>query len=422
MNDQHLLLQKQNSAYDPTSLFIMQKLWKYKPFDKLVVKSIADEFSVPLIIAKIMFIRGVVNRTISRNYFFADSQSLHSPFLMKDMEKAVVRLHQQIQSGESILVFGDYDVDGTSGTSLLYLFMKSLGVDAHYYIPNRETEGYGLSIKGIEYAKYIGASLLITCDCAINAFNQIEYANELDIDIIITDHHKPENTLPKAFAILNPNRYDCNYPFKGLCGAGVAFKFALAYCEKYKENPELAWEHSDLVAIATAADLVPLIDENRIIVREGIKLISNGNKPGVHALLKTGGLWNKDITVGRLVFWFSPKINAAGRLGDASRAVKLLTTKNLNYAIKVAKELEIENNRRKDITEEMVNDAIEMINNSYDLNNQQAIVLAKEGWHHGVVGIVASRIKELYYKPTIIIGIDDGVGRGSCRSIEPPAA
>jgi single-stranded-DNA-specific exonuclease len=239
----------------------------------------------------------------------------------------------------------------------------------------------------------------------------------LGVDVIITDHHKPDKKLPEAFAILNPNRFDCDYPFKGLCGAGVAFKFALAYCEKYSKDPELVWEHSDLAAIATAADLVPIVDENRIIVQDGIKRISAGAKPGVQALLKTGGLWDKEVTVGRLVFWFSPKINAAGRLGDAGRAVKLLTTKNSIYAMEVAKELERENDRRKEITQQMVDEAIMMVNGTCDLEKDNAIVLAKKGWHHGVVGIVASRIKELYYKPTIIIGIDDNGGRGSCRSI-----
>ena len=396
---------------------MIQQQWTYKSFDEAMVKTIADEFNLPLIIAKVMALRGIVDREQSRHFFFPDRDKLHSPFLMRDMEKSVIRLHKQIENKNSILIFGDYDVDGTTGTSLLYLFLRSLGVEAHYYIPDRENEGYGLSIKGIDYAQYIGADLLITCDCAINAFDQIEYANELNVDIIITDHHKPDKKLPNAFAILNPNRFDCNYPFKGLCGAGVAFKFALAYCEKYAQDPELIWQHSDLAAIATAADLVPIVDENRIIVQDGIKRISKGEKSGVQALLKTGGLWDKEVTVGRLGFWFSPKINAAGRLGDAGRAVKLLTTQNSVYAMDVAKELERENDRRKEITEQMVDEAIMMINRNCDLENEKAIVLAKDGWHHGVVGIVASRIKELYYKPTIIIGINKNIGRGSCRSI-----
>ncbi len=396
---------------------MIQPTWTYKPIDDEVVNSIASEFSLPNTIAKVMYLRGIRTREDSRHYFFHDTKNLHNPLLMEDMEKAVHRLHQQIESKKSILIFGDYDVDGTSGTALLYLFLKSLGVEVHYYIPDRENEGYGLSKKGIEYAKYIDANLLITCDCAITAFNEIDFANELGIDVIITDHHKPESTLPNAFAILNPNREDCNYPFKGLCGAGVAFKFALAYCDIYNLDPQLVWDHSDLAAIATAADLVPIVDENRIIVNDGLEKIAKGTKPGVKALLKTGGLWDKDITVGRLVFWFSPKINAAGRLGDAGRAVKLLTTNNAIYAMEVAKELERENERRKEITQQMVDEAILMVNNSSTSPDENAIVLANKGWHHGVVGIVASRIKELYFKPTIIIGIDGDEGRGSCRSI-----
>ena len=351
MNDQHPnFVRRQNSAYDPTSfLFMIQSIWTYKPIDDEVVNSIASEFNLPNTIAKVMYLRGIRTREDSRHFFFHDINNLHNPLLMEDMEKAVYRLHEQITLNKTILVFGDYDVDGTSGTALLYLFLKSLGVEVHYYIPDRENEGYGLSKKGIEYAKYIKASLLITCDCAINAFDEIDMANEFGIDVIITDHHKPDTELPNAYAILNPNRKDCNYPFKGLCGAGVAFKFALAYSDIYNLDPKFVWDHSDLVAIANAADLVPIVDENRIIVNDGLKKLLKA-KPGVKALLRTGGLWDKDITVGRLVFWFSPKINAAGRLGDAGRAVKLLTTNNAIYAMEVAKELERENERRKEIT------------------------------------------------------------------------
>ena len=194
--------------------FMIQQKWTYKPFNEAMAKTIADEFNLPPLIAKVMALRGIVNREQSRHFFFPDRDKLHSPFLMKDMEKAVVRLYEQIESGSGIVVFGDYDVDGTSGTSLLYLFLKSLGIEVHYYIPNRETEGYGLSKKGIEYTQYIGATLLITCDCAINAFTQIDFANELGVDVIITDHHKPDEKLPNAFAILNPNRFDCDYPSK----------------------------------------------------------------------------------------------------------------------------------------------------------------------------------------------------------------
>ncbi len=396
---------------------MIQQEWTYKPYSEKLALSIANDFNVPLVIAKVMAIRGISNREISRNFFFSNQDKLHSPFLLKDIYKATSRLNKQILRNESILVFGDYDVDGTAGTSLLFLFLKSIKTDVHYYIPDRELEGYGLSKKGIDYANYIGASLIITCDCAINAYSEIDYAKNLNIDVIITDHHKPDSTLPNAYAILNPNRADCSYPFKGLCGAGVAFKFLLAYCNEYNIDSNLVWEHSDLVAIATAADLVPVVDENRIIVKDGIDKIAFGHKPGIKALLKTSGLWDKDITVGKLIFWFSPKINAAGRLGDAGRAVKLLTSDNINYAMNVAKELERENERRKDITRLMLEEAIGLVDSNNDFKNNKAIVLSKVGWHHGVVGIVASRIKELYFKPTIIIGLDEHGGRGSCRSI-----
>ena len=253
---------------------MIQQEWTYKPYSEKLALSIANDFNVPLVIAKVMAIRGISNREISRNFFFSNQDKLHSPFLLKDIYKATSRLNKQILRNESILVFGDYDVDGTAGTSLLFLFLKSIKTDVHYYIPDRELEGYGLSKKGIDYANYIGASLIITCDCAINAYSEIDYAKNLNIDVIITDHHKPDSTLPNAYAILNPNRTDCSYPFKGLCGAGVAFKFLLAYCNEYNIDSNLVWEHSDLVAIATAADLVPVVDENRIIVKDGIDKIA----------------------------------------------------------------------------------------------------------------------------------------------------
>jgi len=213
-----------------------------------------------------MYLRGIQDRLSSREFFFSDQSRLHDPFLMTGMEKAVKKILNQIADKKSILVFGDYDVDGTTGTSMFYLFLKSLGADVYYYIPSREQEGYGLSNNGIDYAHKIGVSLLVSVDCGINAFEKIDYAESLGIDTIITDHHRPDHKLPNAFSILNPNQKECNYPFKGLCGAGVVFKFALAICERGGFNPELAWQHADLIALGTAADLVPILDENRIIV------------------------------------------------------------------------------------------------------------------------------------------------------------
>ena len=391
--------------------------WKFKNIDEKSANKVAETFSLPDTIAKIMSLRGIYSRANARAFFYPDPSKLHNPFLMRDMDKTVDRILECIPNNKTILIFGDYDVDGTSSAAFLTLFLKSINIDAYYYIPSREKEGYGVSIQGIDYAKYIGADLFITCDCGINAFDQIDYANEKELDVIVTDHHKPANQLPKAYAIINPNRFDCPYPFKGLCGASVVFKLALAICEKGNFNINLAWKHSDIVTLGIAADLVPIEDENRIIVYHGIDQMRKQTNFGITALLKTGGLIDKEITVGRLVFWLAPKINAAGRLGDASRAVKLLTTQNPVLAKDIAEELELENNRRKEITLQITNDAIYMVEKTCDLENQNAIVLGHESWHPGVIGIVASRIKETYSRPTIIMSLDNNESKGSCRSI-----
>jgi|TARA_B110000196_G_scaffold73949_1_gene63433 single-stranded-DNA-specific exonuclease len=391
--------------------------WKFKSVNEDCVNQVAETFSLPHTIARVMSLRGINSKADSKEFFYSDINQMHDPFLMADMDKAVDRILTAISGKKSILIFGDYDVDGTTSAAFLTLFFRSIDVESHYYIPCREKEGYGISTKGIDYAKYIGADIFISCDCGINAFEKVAYANEKDLDVIITDHHKPDKTLPAAYAIVNPNRFDCPYPFKGLCGASVAFKLALAICDKGGYDPIYAWENSDVVTLGIAADLVPIQDENRIIVRHGIQQMKKETNLGITALQKTGGLLGKEINVGRLVFWVAPKINAAGRLGDASRAVKLLTTQNPVLAKEIAEELEVENNRRKDITLQITNDALYMVNTNCDLENENAIVLGHKNWHAGVIGIVASRIKETFARPAIIMSLDDREGKGSCRSI-----
>jgi len=419
MNDHYPINRKQNSAYDLTSIyFIMETKWKYKKVDEGNVAKVSKIFDLPNPIARIMSLRGIISKNESREFFYPDITRLHNPFLMIDMDRAVSRILDAIINKKTILIFGDYDVDGTTSAGFLTLFFKSINVESYFYIPSRENEGYGVSKKGIDYAKYIGADIIITCDCGINAYEEVKYANSKNIDVIITDHHKASNKLPEAYAIINPNRLDCQYPFKGLCGAGVVFKMALAICEKGKYNDNLVWKNSDVVTLGIAADLVPMQDENRIIAYYGIEQIKKETNLGISALLKTSGFIDKNITIGRLVFWIAPKINAAGRLGDASRAVKLLTTSNPILAKEIAEDLERENNRRKDITEQITNDAIHLVKTTCDLENDTVIVLGNQNWHHGVIGIVASRIKEMYSRPTIIISIDNNECKGSCRSIK----
>ena len=391
--------------------------WKFKSVDEDNVTQIAETFNLPQIIARVMSLRGIRSRNESRDFFYPDIHQLHDPFLMLDMDKAVDRILLAISEKKTILIFGDYDVDGTTSAAFLTLFFRSINAEVHYYIPSREKEGYGVSKQGIDYAKLIGADILITCDCGINAFDKVAYARENKLDIIITDHHKPGKILPDAHAIVNPNRKDCPYPFKGLCGAGVVFKLALGICEKGGFNTEYVWTNSDVVTLGIVGDLVPIQDENRIIVYHGIRQMKKESNQGITALLKTGGLFGKEITVGRLVFWMAPKINAAGRLGDASRAVKLLTTQNPVLAMEIASELEEENNRRKEITQKITNDALYLVKTRCNLENEKAIVLGNNNWHPGVIGIVASRIKETFSRPAIIISINDNECKGSCRSI-----
>jgi len=392
--------------------------WEIKQTSEDSLQQVIDEFKLPKSIATIMAQRGIIDRENSRNFFYPDLNNLHDPFLMLGMEKSVTYIQKLIEEKKTILLFGDYDVDGTTGTSTMFLFFKSLGVDVHYYIPNRLNEGYGLSNKGIDFAVEIGAKLLITCDCGITAVDKVEYANSKGLNVIITDHHKQSEILPDAFSIINPNQNKCNYPFKGLCGAGVALKLILAICRKIGIPDENALKYTDLVTLGIAADIVPMIDENRIIANDGIRRIELKENIGINALLNSGGLNGKEITIGRLVFWVSPKINAAGRLGDAGRAVKLMTTTNPILARRIADDLEKENKRRQEITINTVENCLFQVQSNSNIDNEHAVILFKEGWHHGVVGIVASKIKENFNKPTIIISLDEtGIGRASCRSI-----
>jgi len=392
-------------------------IWKYTKTDIQDIERISKEFSVPESIATIMSLKNINNKKTSRSFFYNDLNKLHDPLLMKDMEKAINRIIQAQKNQEIILIIGDYDTDGTSAAAVLQLYLKSINIDTYYYIPNRQTEGYGISKLAIDYAIQIGAHLLISCDCGITAIDEIDYANTKDLDFIITDHHKQKDILPNAYAILNPNQHDCDYPFKGLCGAGVAFKLCLGINNKLNQNSEKVFQYLDLVAVATTADVMPVIDENRLIVKEGINKILTGNNKGINALLNISKLDKHSLTVGKLSYWFIPKINAAGRLGDAGRAVKLFTTSNPQLANEIALDLENENEKRKAITLQNENEAINMINTSIDLKNQKIIILHNKDWHFGIVGIVASRIKELYHRPTIILTEEKGLYKGSCRSI-----
>ena len=392
--------------------------WKIKQPSEDHVASLKKEFNTSEIIAKVLANRGIESLKSSHNFFNPSNDQLHDPFMMKNMDIAVDRISKNIQNQKPILIFGDYDVDGTTGASLLYLGLKDLNAIVEHYIPHREKEGYGLSSGGIDYAQSVGADLLITCDCGINAFQPVDYANEHGVDIIITDHHIPDKKLPNAYAVLNPKQKGCEYPFKGLCGCGVAFKLISALSEKSGIGQNVGLNYLDLVALATSADMVPILDENRVLVHGGLDQLEESKSPGIHQLLVQTGLVGESLNVGKLVFGLAPKINAAGRMGDANRTVELLTTSDKTQAEELASILVRENKRRQLIQEDIVNDAIRLVHSQVDLENNKVVIIGSKGWHPGVVGIVASRIKDEFSRPAIVIAFDkEGIGKGSARSI-----
>ena len=392
--------------------------WKIKQPSEDHVASLKKEFNTSEIIAKVLANRGIESLKSSHNFFNPSNDQLHDPFMMKNMDIAVDRISKNIQNQKPILIFGDYDVDGTTGASLLYLGLKDLNAIVEYYIPHREKEGYGLSSGGIDYAQSVGADLLITCDCGINAFQPVDYANEHGVDIIITDHHIPDKKLPNAYAVLNPKQKGCEYPFKGLCGCGVAFKLISALSEKSGIGQNVGLNYLDLVALATSADMVPILDKNRVLVHGGLDQLEESKSPGIHQLLVQTGLVGESLNVGKLVFGLAPKINAAGRMGDANRTVELLTTSDKTRAEELASILVRENKRRQLIQEDIVNDAIRLVHSQIDLENNKVVIIGAKGWHPGVVGIVASRIKDEFSRPAIVIAFDkEGIGKGSARSI-----
>jgi len=390
--------------------------WSLLNPNQNTVSSVKKAFRTSEVIAKVLANRNILNPNLARPFFTPNLDMLHNPYLMQDMDKAVERVLKNIKSGKPIMVFGDYDVDGTTGAAALYLAFQKFGADVTYYIPDREKEGYGLSYHGIEVAKDIGIDLIITCDCGINAFVQVDFANEQNIDLIITDHHTTDTELPKAHAILNPKREDCEYPFKGLCGGGVAFKLITAIGNKLNIPLTDYEEIIPLITLGIAADVVPIKDENRVLVHHGLNILKNLEKPGLKTLLELAGL-KGHISVGQLVFSIAPRINAAGRLGDANRAVELLVTDDQDKARLLVKELDNENKRRQMIQQAVVDEALLKVNAEADLKNENALVLANAGWHPGVVGIVASKIKEEFNRPTIIIALENGSGKGSARSV-----
>jgi len=396
---------------------MQNKRWNLKEApDEKATLALADSLNVSNILANLLIQRGITNFYEAKNYFRPSLETLYDPFLMNGMHEATQRVIHALTHNEKICVYGDYDVDGTCSAALMYLFLKELGANVETYIPNRLTEGYGVSITSIDLLKEHGVNLIITVDCGITAVEEIDYANSLGIETIVCDHHQSKEKIPNAYAVLDPIKPGCNYPFKHLSGAGVGFKLASAVGERIGKK-ELALKYLDLVALAGAADIVPLVDENRVLVKEGLDLINTNPRPGIVALLKSARMEPGNLNAGQIVFTIAPRINAVGRLGDANRAVELFTTDDPKRALELAQVLEDENTERRKIDEMTFSHAMQLVDSEINMDSDLGIVLHYDDWHPGVIGIVASRLVEKFHRPAVMLTTIDGVAKGSARSI-----
>ncbi|MFH1372716.1 MAG: single-stranded-DNA-specific exonuclease RecJ [bacterium] len=382
-----------------------------------LVARLMSETDLPDKVVKILINRSLTTAADIDAFLNPKLSDLINPFEMTGMREGIDRLTQAFFDNERIVIYGDYDVDGITATALLYMVFNKLGAQVDFYLPNRLVEGYGLSKKGIDEAKAKGASLIVTVDTGITAVEQVDYAASIGIDVVVTDHHEPGIQTPKAKAIINPKQVGCNYASE-LSGVGVAFKLAQALYQSLNQDEGELEEHLDLVSLGTAADIVPLVGENRILTKFGIRQIARTTKPGLKSLTFVSGLLGKEISTGQVVFILAPRINALGRLGDARQAIRLLSTRDERVAAEIARKLDSENRRRKAIDEMTLKQALVQMEQIVDLDGDRAIVLAEEGWHAGVIGIVASRLVERYHLPTVMISVDEkGEGKGSARSI-----
>jgi len=392
-------------------------LWVLAPEpEKAMVSELAEAANLQEDVVKILINRQLDTPELIEKFLNPNLSDLKDPFKMAGMEQGIERITRALMDNERVMIYGDYDVDGITATSLLYMVFNKLGAQVSFHLPNRLTHGYGLSPEAIDQAKSDGVSLIITVDTGITAVNEVDYAAGQGIDVVVTDHHEPGEEIPKAVAIINPKQAACDYGGE-LSGVGVAFKFAQALYHRLAQDESELYEHLDLVALGTSADIVPLVGENRILTHFGIEQIPRTTKPGLKSLTFVSGLMGKAISTGQVVFVLAPRINDLGRLGDARDAIRLLSTHDERLASEIARKLDSENKRRKQIDEATLAEALDQMHEVVDLDNDMAIVLAAEGWHQGVIGIVASRIVEKYHLPTVMIAISDGEGKGSARSI-----
>jgi single-stranded-DNA-specific exonuclease len=396
----------------------MEKRWVLKSqADAETVTGLAAALRVNRIIANLLVQRGITTYEEARNFFRPTLDHLHDPFLMKDMDKAVERIENAMANKEHILVYGDYDVDGTTAVSLVYTFLKTLSGNVGHYIPDRYLEGYGISTQGIDFAKENGYTLIIALDCGIKSNEKIAYANSLGVDFIICDHHRPGLELPAAYAVLDPKRNDCDYPYKELSGCGVGFKLVQAFAQKNFIPFNQIEQYLDLVAISIAADIVPITGENRILAFYGLQRLNREPRPGVKAILELGGI-KKELNITDIVFSIAPRINAAGRIQHGAKAVELLISKNEDLAGFLGDDIDENNTTRKNLDQLITDQALLQIEQDPKFANRKSTVVYSTEWHKGVIGIVASRLTDKYYRPTIVLTKSNGMVSGSARSVK----
>ena len=395
----------------------MEKRWvELEKADAQIVEKLSKDLNVDEILANMMAKRGISSFEQAKAFFRPDLNLLHDPFLMKDMPQAIERIEKAIKNKEHILIYGDYDVDGTTSVALTYSFFKELHPNINYYIPDRYLEGYGISTQGIDYAYDNNYTLIIALDCGIKSVDKIDYANTKGIDFIICDHHLPGDKIPNAVAVLDPKRKDCDYPYKELSGCGLGFKLIQAYADKNNIPFEKIEEYLDLVAVSIASDIVPITGENRILAYFGLKKLNENPCIGIKALIELSGK-TSDFTITDIVFAIGPRINAAGRIDDAKKAVQLLVAASKDIAEDAGFIINLKNTERKEFDSNITEQALNMIRNSPEMEDRKSTVVYHESWHKGVIGIVASRLTEKYYRPTIVLTQSNGHVAGSARSV-----
>lgn len=393
--------------------------WVYpEPEGKESVRHMQEQLNIPTEIARLLVLRGISSFDDAKTFFRPEQEQLHDPFLMKDMEEGACRLSSAIRNSEKVLIYGDYDVDGTTATSILYTFLKRFGVEVDYYIPHRFKEGYGINPDGIRYAIREGADLIVSVDCGITAIEEAKFARENGIDLIICDHHTVGDEIPDAIAVLDPKRPDCSYPFDGLSGAGVGFKLLQSTVNKLGLPDDFTDQYLDLVAISVASDIVPIVDENRIMMRKGLHLINSKPRTGIEALMKQINMKPGQVSTSSIVFSIGPRINAAGRMGDATTAVELMIADDSTTASRYAAQLESINVKRRTTDSNTMEEAVELLESRYNMDEISSMVLHHPEWHLGVIGIVASRLVDNYHRPAIMLSTVEGKVKGSARSVK----